>query len=152
MGKRYIVTLSQEEREQLRELVSAGRGAARAMTHARILLKADQSEAGPGWQDRAISEALEVSIPTIERVRRRFVEAGLEAALHRKRPQREYQHKLDGEQEAHLIALACSEPPTGRSHWSLRLLAEKMVALEYVESLAHETVRQVLKKTNSSRG
>lgn len=139
MAKKYVVTLSTEEREALLKLINAGTARARQLTHARILLKADE-----GWTDQAISAALDVSISTIERVRRDFVEQGLAAALNRRPPTREYRHKLDGEQEAHLIALACSTPPDGRSHWSLRLLADRMVQLEYVDSVSHETVRQKL--------
>jgi len=141
MAKKYIVTLSAEERETLQRLIASGTAPARKLTHARILLKADA-----GWPDQAISKALDVSIPTIERVRQCFVEEGLEAALNRHLPTREYQRKLDGEQEAHLIALACSKPPKGHKRWTLRLLADKMVVLEYVESVSHETVRQVLKQ------
>jgi transposase len=141
MAKKYIVTLSTEEREALQKLIASGIARARKLTHARILLKADE-----GWEDQAINEALDVSIPTIERVRQTFVEEGLEAALNRRPPTREYKHKLDGEKEAHLIALSCSAPPEGHQRWTLRLLADKMVGLEYVESVSHETVRQVLSK------
>lgn len=152
MRKRYIVTLTEEERVRLWGLISSGKGSARKLTHARILLKADGSEAGPGWNDTAISQALEVGTATVERVRKRFVEEGLEAALVRRKPRREYQRKLDGDGEAHLVALACSEPPAGRARWTLRLLAQRMVALEYVEELSKDTVRRVLKKTNSNPG
>lgn len=141
MAKKYIVTLNTEEQELLQKLISSGKARARKLTHARILLKA-----AAGWPDQQISEALDVSIPTIERVRQCFVEEVLEAALNRRPPIREYKRKLDGEQEAHLVALACSTPPEGRGRWSLRLLADKMVQLEYVESVSHETVRQVLNK------
>jgi hypothetical protein len=141
MAKKYIVTLSTEERETLLKLINAGTARARTLTHARILLKA-----ADGWPDQQIGAALDVSIPTIVRVRQCFVEGGLEAALRRRPPAREYKHKLDGEQEAHLIALACSTPPEGRSHWSMRLLADRLVQLEYVDSVSHETVRQVLNK------
>jgi transposase len=141
MAKKYIVTLSAEEREALQKLVGAGTARARKLTHARILLKAAE-----GWADQAISKALDVGIPTVERVRQCFVEEGLEAALKRHPAQREYRRKLDGEQEAHLLALTCSTPPDGRSRWTLRLLADKMVTLQYVESVSHETIRQVLKQ------
>jgi len=141
MAKKYIVTLSTEECEALQKLIACGTARARKLTHARILLKAHA-----GWSDPAISAALEVSIATIERVRQCFVEEGLEAALNRRPPVREYPHKLDGEQEAYLIALVCSAPPEGHQRWTLRLLADKMVVLEYVESVSHETVRQVLHK------
>jgi transposase len=150
--KKYVVTLTDEERKELGRLVSSGKGAARRLVHARIMLKADSSAAGPGWDDAEIAEALDVGTATIERVRRQFVEEGLEAALSRRRPRREYQRKLDGDGEAHLIAVACSQAPEGRKRWTLRLLAERMVALEYADELSYETVRRVLKKTNSSRG
>jgi len=149
MAKKYIVTLTEEEREHLRQMLSSGKEGTRKLTRARILLKADQ-----GWTDKAIQEALDVGISTIERIRRRFVEEGLAAALNRRPSTRRYEHKLDGNAEAHLIALACSPPPAGRGQWSLRLLADTLVTLEQVgiDSVSHETVRQVLKKTNSSPG
>jgi transposase len=147
--KKYKVTLTEEEREELGQRISKGKGAARKLLHARILLKADRQV---GWSDQAISEALEVSISTIERVRERFVEEGLEAALERKAPKRVYQRRLNGEQEAHLVALVCSQPPEDRGRWTLRLLAQKMVELEYVESVAPETIRQTLKKMNLNPG
>jgi transposase len=136
----------------LREMVSRGKSAARKLTHARVLLKADQSEGGPSWEDAAIAQGLEVGRATVERVRKRFVEEGLEAVLDRRRSQRQYQHRLDGDGEAHLIALACSEAPEGRSRWTLRLLANRMVALEYVQKLSKDTVHRTLKKTNLSLG
>jgi hypothetical protein len=113
------------------------------------LLKADED-----WTDGAISQALDVGRATVERIRRRFVEEGLEVALNRRPSTREYERLIDGKAEAHLIALACSAPPEGRKHWSMRMLAEKLVALEQVDidSVSHETVRQVLKKTRSNRG
>jgi transposase len=150
--KKYIVKLSEAERAHLQTLIAKGKSAARTLTHARILLKADASEGGPAWKDEAIVEALETSVRTVERLRERFVEEGIEAALSRKPISRRPSRKMDGETEAHLIALACSEPPTGRSHWSVRLLANRMVELGYVESVSHECVRQALKKTRSSRG
>lgn len=152
MVKRYFVTLTEEERQSLERLVSSGKAAARKLTHARVLLKADSGPGGPGCDDGEVCEALDVSHRTVERVRQRFVEAGLEAALVRAKPQREYRRKLDGAAEAHLIAVACSHPPEGRNRWTLRLLAEQMVVLEYVDRVSHECVRQTLKKTNSSRG
>lgn len=152
MKKKYRVTLTPEERKLLRGMVSRGKAAARKLMHARILLKADAAEGGPAWPDQAIADGLEVGRATVERVRQQFVEEGLEAALKRRKPRREYLRKLDGEAEAHLIALACSQPPEGRSHWTLRLLAERMVALEYVEEVSKNTVGRTLKKTNSSRG
>jgi transposase len=151
--KQYQVGLSQEQRQQLEQEVKTGKGPARQLTHARILLKADEGEQGPGWSDEQISEALEVSVPTIERVRRRFVEAGLQEAIRRRpQPERPQKRKINGEQEAYLIALACSEAPGGYDHWTMRLLADKMVALGYVEEVSHKTVWETLKKTNSSRG
>ncbi len=150
--KKYVVTLTDAEREELSRMLASGKGAARKLAHARILLKADSSEPGPGWDDAEIAEALEVGTATIERVRRQFVEEGLQAALSRRRPRREYQRKLDGDAEARLIAVACSQAPEGRKRWTLQLLADRMVALEYVDELSYETVRRVLKKTNLSLG
>ena len=116
------------------------------------MLKAESRPVGPGWTDDAIAEALEVSQPTVARVRRQFVDEGLEAALNRRAPRRTYLRKLDGEQEAHLVALACGEPPDGQAHWTLRLLADKLVELEIVEAISYQTVRRTLKKTSSSPG
>ena len=149
MAKRYIVTLTEEERERLRGMFSSGKEGVRKLARARVLLKAEE-----GWTDKAIQEALDVSVSTIERTRRRLVEEGLEAALNRRPSTRRYEHKLDGNAEAHLIALACGPPPAGRKKWSLRLLANSLVTLDQIdlESVSHETVRQVLKKTNSSPG
>jgi transposase len=151
MRKKYVVILTEKEREHLGQLLGAGEAPARKLMHARILLKADQGGHGPGWVDEQIAEAVEVSQPTISRVRQQFVEEGLEAALNRRAPRREYRRKLDGEQEARLVALACSEPPAGAARWSLRLLADKLVELEVVEAISYQTVRRVLKKTRSSR-
>jgi transposase len=151
--KKYRVTLTAEERQQLHQLIAADKAAAKKLTHARILLKADAAPGGPAWTDERIAEAFEVNRTTVERVRQRFVEEGLAAALVRKqqdRPSRE--RKLDGAGEARLVALACSDPPAGRSAWTLQLLADKLVELQVVDSICDETVRQVLKKTNSSRG
>jgi transposase len=147
--KKYLVTLTVEERRDLAKLVSAGKRSARTLTHARILLKADQAEGGPAWEDAAIAEALGCGHRTVERIRQRFVEQGLEAALHHKpqdRPSRE--RTLDGAAEARLIALACSSPPAGRTRWTLKLLADKLVELEVVDSVSDETVRRALKKTS----
>ena len=151
--KKYKVTLTDEERQQLQGLIAAGKAAAKRLAHARILLKADAAEGGPGWDDQRIAEATEVSTDTVARVRQRFVEQGLEAALARKkqdRPSRE--RKLDGRAEARVIALACSAPPDGRKAWTMRLLADRLVELEVVDSVSDETVRRALKKTRSSRG
>lgn len=150
--KRYRVTLLAEERAELEKLIRAGKGAAAKLTHARILLLADEAESGRGRSDGQIIEALGVSKNTICRVRERFVEQGLESALVRKPAARTYARKLDGRGEAHLIALACSDPPAGRSDWTLRLLADRMVAMGHADTLSYETVRQVLKKTRPSRG
>ena len=151
--KKYKVTLTAEERQQLQGLITAGKAAAKKLTHARILLKADAAEGGPAWDDQRIADATEVSTDTVARVRQRFVEHGLEAALTRKKqehPSRE--RKLDGRAEARLIALACSAPPGGRKEWTMKLLADRLVELEVVDTVSDETVRRVLKKTNSSRG
>ena len=152
MRKQYVVRLSEEERAVLRTLISRGDAPARVQTHARILLKANRGEAGPEWTDDAISTALEVDPTTVARVRKLYVTEGLEAALHRKAPDRVYRRKLDGEQEARLVAVACSEPPSGHKRWTLRLLATRLVELEVVETVSYETVRQTLKQTGSSRG
>lgn len=146
--KKYIVKLSQQEREELQELLATGKSSARKIQHARILLKADASEQGPNWKDEQIREAVEVSLSTIERVRRQFVEEGTQAAISRSPGSGYREPKMDGEKEAHLIALACSKAPEGRARWTLRLLAQRMVELEHFESLSYETVRRTLKKTN----
>lgn len=148
MKKRYIVNLSESEREQLRCLIGEGKAAARLLTHARILLKADPGAHGPGWEDGAIADALETGTATVERVRKRFVTEGLAAALHPRPASRQPARKLGGVQEAHLVALACSAPPNGRGRWTLRLLADKLVELQEVETISYETVRRTLKKTN----
>lgn len=150
MAYRYRVELSEEERAQMRGLVGSGVAPARMLTRARILLKANHGDGGPGWSDAAIAGALDINASTVGRVRRQFVIEGLEATLARKRPERVYARRLDGAQEAHLIALACSGPPDGQSQWSLRLLADELVQREVVEMISYETVRQTLKKTSSS--
>jgi transposase len=151
MKKKYPVILNDTERDELKRLIAAGTAPARKLTHARVLLKADQGPEGPGWVDDAVAEAVEVSQPTVCRVRKQYVEEGLEAALNRRPPNREYHRKLDGKQEARLVALACSDPPEGRARWSLRLLADKLLELEIVEEeVSYQTVRRTLKKTNSS--
>ncbi len=152
MPKKYMVTLKSDERLQLLNLVQNGKGSAKILTHARILLKADSAIDQPGWTDEAISDAFEVSVATVERVRQTYMREGLDAALKRRSRSRERTRRLDGNQEAHLIALTCSEPPTGHEHWTLRLLADRMVKLEYAEEISRETIRRTLKKTNSSRG
>jgi hypothetical protein len=152
VNKKYIVKLTTDERVSLSQMISAGKAAARKLLHARILLKADASEGGPGWTDEQIREALEVSTTTIGRVRQLFVEQSLTAALERRSPCGHRTRLIDGEAEAHLIALACSSAPAGRVHWTIRLLADKLVELGYVERVGRETVRQVLKKTRSNPG
>jgi transposase len=145
---KYAVALTEAERARLRALIGGGTAPAPTLTHARILLKANQGEGGPAWADAAIAGALEVHPATVARVRRAYAEAGLEAALARKAPARVYPRKLGGEQEARLIALACSDPPAGSEHWTLRLLADELVRLEVVAAVSHETVRRALKQTS----
>ncbi len=152
MNTKYAVKLTEAERARLRTLIGQGRAAARQLTRARILLKANQGEGGPGWTDAAIAGALEVHPASVARVRREYVTAGLDAALERKAPDRAYPRKLAGAEEAHLVALACSAPPAGHGRWTLRLLANELVRLEVVESVSYETVRRALKQTGSSRG
>lgn len=152
MEKRYRVTLTEQERQDLQRLVSTGKAAAKKLVRARIVLLADQSEGRPAKSDLDVCEALGCGRATVERVRKQFVEDGLEAALQPPPALRVYERRLDGKAEAHLVALACGAPPEGRARWTLRLLADRMVALEYVEAISHETVRRTLKKTNSSRG
>ena len=151
-AKKYRVTLTPDERAELDGLISRGTAAAAKLAHARVLLKADQADGGPGWTDERIVEALDVSKNTVCRVRERFVEQGLAAALDRKRPARDYARKLDGRAEARLVAMACAAPPDGRASWTMQLLADRMVALGHVEAVSDETVRRTLKKTRSSRG
>lgn len=149
MRKNFVVRLFEEEREQLEEMTRKGKAAAYKLTHARILLLSDQSEQGPAIKDEQIACHLGVAERTVARVRERFVKGGLEAAIHRKKqvsPSR--RPKIDGEAEARLITLACSTPPAGRGDWTLRLLSDKLVELEIVDRISHETVRQTLKKTN----
>ena len=151
--KKYIVNLSKDERDTLKKLTTSGQGSARMFTRARILLKADQGNYGPSWNDQKISDALEVTIQTIERVRKQLIEEGLDAVLSRRQyTQKVSRKKIDGDVEAHLIALSCSEPPEGFARWTLRLLANKIVELGYVENISHEAIRQTLKKTNLNRG
>ena len=151
MRKIYRVVLSAEEREELRALVSKGKSAARKQTHARVLLLCDESN-GKRRADMEVASTLSVGRSTVERVRRRFVEEGLESALNPRKQLRFRRKALDGEAEARLLAVACGKPPEGRARWTLRLLAERLVELEVVESVGMETVRQTLKKTTSSRG
>ena len=145
--EKYVVELTSEERNELSELVSTGKAAARKITHARVLLQADESENGSAWTDNQIAEAFDIHINTIHGIRRRFVQQGLQAALERKKQDKPSRKRIvDGEVEAHLIALRCGDPPEGRNQWNLRLLADKLVELEIVPGISHETVRQALKK------
>jgi len=152
MNRKYKLELTDEERQHLEKLTSSGIAPARMVTRAHILLKSDRKAAGLPWKYEQICAAFNVTPVTVLNVRKSFVEKGLEATLYRKKPEREYQHALDGEQEAYLIALACSEPPEGRKVWSLRLLRDRFVRLGHVDSISHETIRTALKKTNSSPG
>jgi transposase len=151
-AKKYKVTLSDDERQDLTTLVSKGKTAARKITRARILLLADESEAGPAWSDDRIVEALGISRRTVERTREKWVESGLEAALNHKRTPRPQSKRLDGEAEARLVHLACTEAPGGRERWTMQMLADKLVELEIVETVSDETVRTTLKKMNSNPG
>ena len=148
MRKLYVVRLQEEERTELQALVRKGKTAAYTLTHARVLLKADQGASGKRVTDKAVAAAVEVGPATVARIRQRFVEEGVAAALRRKpqaRPSR--QRRLDGQAEATLVATACSKPPAGRERWTLRLLGDRLVELDIVDSISHETVRQTLKKT-----
>lgn len=147
MNKLYIVRLESQERADLERLVSTGKGAARKLTHARILLLADVSESGPGWSDKQIGTALSVTPQTVANLRLRCVEQGLEAALERKKREGSPTPRiLDGEKEARLVAICCSAPPEGRARWTLNLLSDRLVELDVVESISHDTVGRVLKK------
>ena len=150
--KKYRIRLTTDEQQELKALVSRGRTVAYKQTHARILLMSDEAREDGGMKDADISGALGVGLSMVERVRRRCVEEGIESALNRKKQLRRRQKILDGEREARLIAMACGEPPEGRASWTLKLLADQLVECEVVETISTETVRQVLKKTNSSRG
>ena len=143
---KYRVSLEEEERKGLERRIRSGHDSARVLMRARVLLKADE-----GLGETAIAQALEIHPRTVEKIRQRFCQEGLERALH-ERPRPGAQRKLNGKQEAYLIAVACTNPPDGHEHWTLKLLAEKVVKLEFAESISPETVRQALKKTNSSRG
>jgi len=151
--EKFKVTLTADERQALEHLVSAGKAAARKLTHARVLLLADEGPGGPRRTDEEIVEALQVSLSTVARVRKRFVTEGLEAALdHRPQPPRPETVKITGDVEQRLIEVACSDPPRGRCRWTLQLLADRLVALGCVASVSTETVRQALKKTTFSPG
>ena len=149
---KYVVRLHPEERAQLLALVNTGRAAAVKLLHARILLKADVGAASRPWSDAAIADALDTSASTVHRVRQACVEQGLEAALARKRPTGRQYRKLDGSQEAQLLAVACSAPPEGSVRWTLKLLADKLVELDIVNTISTECVRTTLKKMRSNPG
>jgi len=149
MKTKYKVVLNEEQRQHLEKLTSSGNIPARQMKRAQILLKSDVSVE---WSYEQMMEAFDTSAVTIAAVRKAYVEQGLEGALQRKKPDREYEHVLDGEGEAHLIALTCGEPPSGRQRWSLRLLRDRFVKLGHVDEISYETIRRALKKTNSSHG
>jgi transposase len=145
---KFTVTLSPEERDTLTALITTGRAAARPQAHARVLLKADAGPAGPGWTDEHIRAALDVSLKTIARIRRAFVDQGLAAALYRRQPQTVRPRKLDGRAEAHLLALHCGPPPQGHERWTLHLLTDRFVELGVSPPVSDETVRRVLKQTH----
>lgn len=149
MKKKYIVDLTTEERADLENRMRGGEMGVRKIKRIQILLKADE-----GWIDERIAEALDIGLSTVERTRYKFVVRGLEGAITNRRPRRKYLRKLDGRAEAHLIALVCGAVPEGYARWSLRLLADELVKVEGIEikTISHETVRQVLKKTNLSLG
>lgn len=150
--KKYKVTLNQEEREELTSITRKGKHSSKKVIHALILLNCDEGKFSEKIKNKDVANVLKIGERTIDRVKKKFVEEGLEAALINKPTTRVYERKADGDVEAHLIALSCSEPPKGRSRWSLRLLADKMVELEYIDEISHETVRRVLKKTNLNPG
>jgi transposase len=152
VNKTYRVDLTSDQRNLLEALIRTGNAPARTQTHARILLKADCGPDGPAWTDQAITLACDISIPTVERVRKAFVTKGLDGALERKRWTGPSRRKLDGAQEAQLVALTCGAPPEGAERWTLVLLADKLIELKIVDSIAPDTVRLVLKKTNLSPG
>src|SRR5512144_1840671 len=149
---KYIVRLTADERAALDNLIRTGKRAASVILHARILLKADAGPGGPGWGEVPIAKAVECGASTVYRVRQAFVEAGLTAALFRRKPTGRQYRKLDGAQEARLIALAYGAPPAGRGRWTLRLLADRLVELDVVDAISPEGVRMTLKQPNSSRG
>ncbi len=149
MKRKYVVELNEEQRAHLEKISSTGAYPARQIKRAQILLKSDQKI---NWSYKQISEAYDVSEMTIAKVRKVFMEQGLEVALQRKKPDREYEHIVDGEAEAHVIAIACSEAPEGRARWTLRLLQSEMIKRNYVDEVSHETIRAALKKTNLSLG
>jgi len=150
---KYRLALTQEEREELEAIVAKGKHNARKVLNALILLNCDENAPTPRTlRDRDIADVLQVSAMKVHRVKQRFVDEGLQVALNGRKGQRIYEKKADGEFEAHLVAISCSKPPAGHVRWSLRMLADKAVELQYVDSISYETVRRVLKKTRSSLG
>ncbi len=149
---KYKVTLTKDEHEELMNIINKGHHTSQSFRAAYILLNCDEGNYAEKVTNEQMSKVLKIGMRTIDRVKKKFVEDGFESVLERKAPNREYERKADGDMEAHLITLCCSEPPEGFAKWSLRLLADKMVELNYVESLSYETVRRVLKKTNYSLG
>ena len=152
MYKKYFVKLTCEERQSLEKLISSGIAPARKLTRARILLKSDCSQGGPNWSYDAICDAFDVNAQTVTNIRKAYTEVGLEKAINRKKPEREYLHSLDGNAEAHLIALACGVAPDGYERWSLRLLQDRFVKLEIVSRISYETIRTTLKKKKLNLG
>jgi len=145
-NKKYFVKLTNKKRQHLEKLISSGITPARTINREHILLKTDCSPDGPNWTYAQISEAFNVTDATISKICKRFVESGFETALYRKKPDREYKRRLDGEAEAHLIAMVCSQPPARYKQWSLRLIRDRFVELDYVDTISHETIRSTLKK------
>jgi transposase len=145
---KYVVRLTADDRRELERMARSGKHPARTLVHARILLKADAAKGSPGWDDAAIAEALDCGTRTVARVRRKYAEGGLDVALHRKKPTGRQYRKLDGKQEARLVAIACSAPPPGKARWTLQMLADRLVELEVVDAVSDETVRRTLKKTH----
>ena len=152
MYQKYFTKLTIEERQQLEQLLSSGIAPVSTLKHAQILLKSDCNEGGANWSYSKICEAFDVSSLTVFNVRKRYNEKGLEAALNRKKPERDYVHSLDGDAEAYLIAMACGKPPEGHKRWTLWLLQKRMIQLTYVDTVSHETIRTTLKKTNLNLG
>jgi transposase len=151
--KKESIKLTPTQRQSLEQILSKGKALVWTLKHAQVLLKVDRGPQGPGWSTSEIVQAYDVSRSSVERICRLFREQGLDAALFRRpQPPRPQKRKVDGEAEAHLVALLCEQKPEEAERWSLRLVREKLVELEIVESISHETVRQVLKKMNSSRG
>jgi transposase len=142
-----VVRLTAADRRELERMARSGKHPARTLVHARILLKADAAKGSPGWDDAAIAEALDCGTRTVARVRKKYAETGLSRALHRQKPTGRQYRKLDGDQEARLVAIACSAPPAGKARWTLKMLADRLIELEVVDAVSDETVRRTLKKT-----